>query len=185
MAEISITTKLKDLKVLFNQMKEVNFITEANKDLATLDTFGMEIPVLEDGVTFDTGSAEITKTKLTTGATWVSMATAGDSDIQFQVPSVAGPINDLLMNKKVNTVVMSATVGGVIYEGEGYNTEPKKVTGGLFLRSEDGQVALFLPNVECYSSLVSERDKPAYFNVSVTPLNDKNGASIYILRKKV
>lgn len=79
---------------------------------------------------------------------------------------------------------MTATIDGETYEGEGYNIEPKKVIGGLFMRSEDRQTALFLPNVEGYSNFVSEQDKPGYFNVSVSPLNDAKGASIYILRKK-
>lgn len=144
----------------------------------------MELPVLSDGVTFDTGAADVSKIKLTTGATWTSIANAGDSDIQFQVPSVAGKINDLLLNKKAETVTMTATIDGETYEGEGYNIEPKKVIGGLFMRSEDRQTALFLPNVEGYSNFVSEQDKPGYFNVSVSPLNDAKGASIYILRKK-
>ena len=176
MAEISITTKLEELKVLFNQMKEVYYVSKVNSDLATLAAFDMELPELSDGVS---------KIKLTTGATWTSIANAGDSDIQFQVPSVAGKINDLLLNKKAETVTMTATIDGETYEGEGYNIEPKKVIGGLFMRSEDRQTALFLPNVEGYSNFVSEQDKPGYFNVSVSPLNDAKGASIYILRKKV
>ena len=182
MAEISITTKLEELKVLFNQMKEVYYVSKVNSDLATLAAFDMELPVLSDG---DTGAADVSKIKLTTGATWTSIANAGDSDIQFQVPSVAGKINDLLLNKKAETVTMTATIDGETYEGEGYNIEPKKVIGGLFMRSEDRQTALFLPNVEGYSNFVSEQDKPGYFNVSVSPLNDAKGASIYILRKKV
>ena len=185
MAEISITTKLEELKVLFNQMKEVYYVSKVNSDLATLAAFDMELPVLSDGVTFDTGAADVSKIKLTTGATWTSIANAGDSDIQFQVPSVAGKINDLLLNKKAGTVIMAATIDDETYEGEGYNIEPKKVIGGLFMRSEDRQTALFLPNVEGYSNFVSEQDKPGYFNVSVSPLNDAKGASIYILRKKV
>lgn len=184
MADISITTKLEELKILFNQMKEVYYVSKVNSDLTTLETFDMELPVLSDGVTFDTGAADVSKIKLTTGATWTSIANAGDSDIQFQVPSVAGEINNLLLNKKVETVAMTATFDSVVYEGEGYNIEPKKVIGGLFMRSEDRQTALFLPNVEGYSNFVSEQDKPGYFNVSVSPLNDAKGASIYILRKK-
>lgn len=185
MAEITITTNLEELKMLFNQMKEVYYVSKVNSDLAGLTTFDMELPVLSDGVTFDTGAADITKVKLTTGATWTSFANAGDSDIQFQVPSVAEKINDLLLNKKAGTVTMVATIDGNTYEGKGYNTEPKKVTGGLFMCSEDRQTALFLPNIEGYSNFVSEQDKPGYFNVSVSPLNDDKGASIYILRKKV
>ena len=68
MAEISITTKLEELKVLFNQMKEVYYVSKVNSDLATLAAFDMELPVLSDGVTFDTGAADVSKIKLTTGA---------------------------------------------------------------------------------------------------------------------
>ena len=48
MAEISITTKLEELKVLFNQMKEVYYVSKVNSDLATLAAFDMELPVLSD-----------------------------------------------------------------------------------------------------------------------------------------
>ena len=157
MAEISITTKLEELKVLFNQMKEVYYVSKVNSDLATLAAFDMELPVLSDGVTFDTGAADVSKIKLTTGATWTSIANAGDSDIQFQVPSVAGKNDDNLLIATNYHVVSGADtvsvtcIDGETYEGEGYNIEPKKVIGGLFMRSEDRQTALFLPNVEGYS----------------------------------
>ena len=59
MAEISITTKLEELKVLFNQMKEVYYVSKVNSDLATLAAFDMELPVLSDGVTFDTGAVRM------------------------------------------------------------------------------------------------------------------------------
>lgn len=39
MAEISITTKLEELKVLFNQMKEVYYVSKVNSDLATFSGF--------------------------------------------------------------------------------------------------------------------------------------------------
>ncbi|KAB4517145.1 hypothetical protein GAO00_09770, partial [Bacteroides thetaiotaomicron] len=74
MAEISITTKLEALKTLFNQMKEVYYVAAANSDLANLTAFDMELPVLSDGVTFDTGAADVYKIKLTTGPTCTSLA---------------------------------------------------------------------------------------------------------------
>ena len=43
MAEISITTKLEELKVLFNQMKEVYYVSKVNSDLATLAAFDMAV----------------------------------------------------------------------------------------------------------------------------------------------
>ena len=88
------------------------------------------------------------------------------------------------MNKVADSAAMTATFNGKTYEGAGYNTEPKKVTGALFMTSEDGSTALYLPNIEGYSNLISERGKPAYFNVAVSPMNDKSKASIYILKEK-
>ncbi len=185
MAELTVTKKAEDLRVLFNQMKEVYYIKDPNSDISTLTTADIELPVLEDGVTFDTGAADIEKIKLTTGATWTAISNAGDSDIQFQVPSVAGDVNDLLMNKVVESAAMTATIDGIAYAGSGYDLEPKKVLGGLLLRSEDKDSIIFMPNIEAYANFVSEDGKPGYFNVSVTPLNDDNGASFYILRRTV
>lgn len=183
-SEATVTTTLDDLEVLFNQMKEVYFIKTPNQELSAITAFDMELPVLDDGVTFNTGEASITKIKLTTGRIWTSVADAGDADVQFQVASVAGAINELLMKKKTETVAMTVTLDGETYEGEGYDTAPKKVKGAFFMRSEDRATALYLPNVEGYSHFISERGKPGYFNTSWSPKNDSHGAGIYILRKK-
>lgn len=184
MAEITIAKTLEDLKSIFNKMKNVYFTKTANQALTALANLDMELPVLDGGVNFDTGAADISKIKLTTGSIWTSLANAGDADISFQVASVAGEINKLLLNEKAQSAAMTATINGKTYEGAGYNLEPKKVTGALFLTSEDGASAIYLPNVEMYSNFVSEQDKPGYFNISVSPVNDKAGASIYILKEK-
>lgn len=185
MSEITIAKTLEDLKSIFNKMKNVYFTKTINQALTALANLDMELPVLDGGVNFDTGAADISKIKLTTGSIWTSLANAGDADISFQVASVAGEINKLLLNEKAQSAAMTATINGKTYEGAGYNLEPKKVTGALFLTSEDGASAIYLPNVEMYSNFVSEQDKPGYFNISVSPVNDKAGASIYILKEKV
>lgn len=190
MAGLTVTTKLTDLKTLFNDVKEIYFKSSEIKaaDLGKAFTADMELPVLEEGVSFNTGDADVTEIKLTTGSTWVSKATKGDSDISFQVASIAGPVNSLLMNK-VGTGITSTAgilVDGVTYEGAAYSLAPKKVVGSLLMFSEDRQTIIALPNVEMYSSLVAaDGDNPAYFNVTVTPLGNSEGADIMILWKKV
>lgn len=190
MAGLTVTTKLTDLKTLFNDVKEIYFKSSEIKaaDLGKAFTADMELPVLEEGVSFNTGDADVTEIKLTTGSTWVSKATKGDSDISFQVASIAGPVNSLLMNK-VGTEITSTAgilVDGVTYEGAAYSLAPKKVVGSLLMFSEDRQTIIALPNVEMYSSLVAaDGDNPAYFNVTVTPLENSEGADIMILWKKV
>lgn len=190
MAGLTVTTKLTDLKTLFNDVKEIYFKSSEIKtaDLGKAFTADMELPVLEEGVSFNTGDADVTEIKLTTGSTWVSKATKGDSDISFQVASIAGPVNFLLMNK-VGTEITSTAgilVDGVTYEGAAYSLAPKKVVGSLLMFSEARQTVIVLPNVEMYSSLVAaDGDNPAYFNVTVTPLENSEGADIMILWKKV
>lgn len=189
MAGLTVTTKLTDLKTLFNDVKEIYFKSSEIKaaDLGKSFTADMELPVLEEGVSFNTGDADVTEIKLTTGSTWVSKATKGDSDISFQVASIAGPVNSLLMNKVGTDITSTAgiLVDGVTYEGAAYSLAPKKVVGSLLMFSEDRQTIIALPNVEMYSSLVAaDGDNPAYFNVTVTPLENSEGADIMILWKK-
>lgn len=190
MAGLTVTTQLTDLKTLFNDVKEIYFKSSEIKvaDLNKSFTADMELPVLEEGVSFNTGDADVTEIKLTTGSTWVSKATKGDSDISFQVASIAGPVNSLLMNK-VGTDITSTEgilVDGVTYAGAAYSLAPKKVAGSLLMFSEDRQTIIALPNVEMYASLVAaDGDNPAYFNVAVSPLENSEGADIMILWKTI
>lgn len=176
---ITITNK-ESLKQIFDKVNKVYYFASANVALSA-QTAAIELPVLEDGVTFDTGEAEINEVKLTDGTTWTSKSTQGDSDIAFQVSSVHATINNLLMDKKVET--MSGAFDGYNYEGSGYSLAPKKVTGALLMLSEDKTTGIYLPNVECYASFNGEGgdDSTGYYNVSVTPLTDTNGAAFYPL----
>lgn len=190
MAGLTVTTKLTDLKTLFNDVKEIYFKNAEIKvaDLGKSFTADMELPVLEEGVSFNTGDADVTEIKLTTGSTWVSKATKGDSDISFQVASIAGPVNSLLMNKVGTDITSTAgiLVDGVTYAGAAYSLAPKKVAGSLLMFSEDRQTIIALPNVEMYASLVAaDGDNPAYFNVAVSPLENSEGADIMILWKTI
>lgn len=183
MAELVKTKSLGELKVLFNKIKEIYFVSDTTLTPATLSTVDMELPVISDGVTFDTGQPSVTKVKLTTGETWTSISEAGDSSIAFQISSVAGIINDTFMNKQGDAVSMTTTVEGNTYSGQGYDLEPKKVEGGLFMLSEDRQTAIYLPHVEIYSNFVVDQSKTGYFNLACTPLASKTGQAIYILTK--
>lgn len=185
MANMTVTTQLTDLKTLFNDVKEVYFKSGEIKtaDLGTEAlAMDIELPILDEGVNFDTGAADVTPVKLTTGAIWTSKAEKGDPDISFQAASVAGAVNDLLM-KNVKTVA-SATgiIDGKTFSGAAYSLAPKKVTGALLMKSKDGQTIIILPNVDMYSSFVAaDGDNPAYFNIAVTPMENSEGADIIIL----
>lgn len=179
-----VTTKAVDLHSIFNDVEEVYFKegeTESATDLATLSGV-TELPVLSDGVTFNSGEANVTQIKLTTEVIWTSKATRGDSDISFNVPSIAGAINDLFMNKKVNSA--SLNMDSVAYAGAGYNFAPKKVIGTLVMPSNDKMAVLVLPKVEIYASFnAADGDNPAYFALKCTPLENKEGSELYILEK--
>lgn len=183
---VEITKKAVDLRTLFNDVEEVYFFNtpvESAEALATLKG-GVELPVLEDGVTFNTGEVEVTQIRLTTGAIWTSKAKRGDADISFNVASVASEITNVFFVAKTGEPTM--TLGTDNYAGKAYNLSPKKVTGALVLPSQDKSVVLVLPKAEMYASFnAADGDNPAYFNVKVTPLENSEESELYILEKSV
>lgn len=187
MANIVSTTK-DSLKKIFDKVNRVYYFAD-NKDaqgaVKSLDalTGGIELPVLEDGVGFNTGDPEKNEVKLTDGTIWTSKVSQGDSDISFQVSSVHATINELLMEKKASATVTGVQIGDYDYSGQGYALAPKKVGGALVMISSDNLTGVYLPDVEMFASFNGEGgdDSTGYYNVSVTPLTDAQGAGFYIL----
>lgn len=188
MANIVTTTK-DTLKKIFDKVHRVYYFADNKtaqgvvKSLGQL-TNGVEFPVLEDGVTFNTGDPDKSEVKLTDGTTWTSKVSQGESDISFQVSSVHSTIMDLLMEKKTEAAISTAVqIGDYDYTGQGYSLAPKKLSGALVMVSSDFLTGVYLPDVELFASFNGEGgdDSTGYFNVSVTPLTDANGAGFYIL----
>ena len=184
-----VTTSKDTLKKIFDKVNRVYFFADnktaqgAVKPLGDL-TNGIEFPVLENGVSFDTGSPDKSEVKLTDGTTWTSKVSQGESDISFQVSSVHETINDLLMEKKAAAVISTGVqIGEYDYTGQGYALSPKKISGALVMISSDFVSGVYLPDVEMFASFNGEGgdDSTGYYNVSVTPLTDANGAGFYIL----
>lgn len=191
MANIVSTSK-DTLKTIFDKVNRVYFFADnkttqgAVKSLGAL-TGGIEFPILEDGVSFDTGSPDKNEVRLTDGTTWTSKVKQGESDISFQVSSVHATINELLMEKKTDAVINTAVqIGDFEYTGQGYALAPKKINGALVMISSDGLTGVYLPDVEMFASFNGQGgdDSTGYYNVAVTPLTDANGAAFYILNGK-
>lgn len=188
MANIVSTTK-DNLKKIFDKVNRVYLFTENKNEDGTVKALselanGIELPVLDGGVTFSTGDAEKNEVKLTDGTIWTSKVTQGDSDISFQVSSVHDTIMDTLMEKKLDAVIDEAVqIGNFDYTGQGYALAPKKISGALVMVSADFLTGVYLPEAELSSSFNGEGgdDSTGYFNVTVTPLTDANGAGFYIL----
>ena len=184
-----VTTTKDTLKKIFDKVHRVFFFADNKtaqgvvKPLGQL-TNGVEFPVLEDGGTFNTGDPDKSEVKLTDGTTWTSKVSQGESDISFQVSSVHSTIMDLLMEKKTEAAISTAVqIGDYDYTGQGYSLAPKKLSGALVMVSSDFLTGVYLPDVELFASFNGEGgdDSTGYFNVSVTPLTDANGAGFYIL----
>ena len=185
MAGITITTKLNELSVIFNKIKEVYFKKDemTSTQLATF-TIDMELPVLQEGITLNTGEAEVTEIKITTGANWTTRAVKGDPDISLQIASIAGPVNKLLMEEKKASVSATGLMDGANYKGSGFSLSPKKLTGALIFPSEDRSAFIILPKVDIYASFVAaDGDNPAYFNTKVTTRENSEGVEIFILER--
>lgn len=180
-----------DLNTIFSSVKEVYFV---NKEMTTTDLAkpsieaDYEFPVLEDGVSFDTGAPDITQIKLTTGKIWTQKTKRGDSDISINVATIDDGVNKLLLNDSnaLSNVNAPNFETDETYEGQGFNLDPKVVTGALIFYSEDRSTIIVLPNAYIVSSLnAADSDNPAYFKLVVTPRANTEGDEIFILKKKV
>lgn len=182
MASTITFTSKDNLKQIFDKVHRVYYFPDSSKSFAE-QVNGIELPVLEDGVTFDTGEPEKNEVKLTDGTTWTSKVKQGESDISFQVSSVHDTINELLMEKKSGATISGVEFEGFTYEGDGFSLAPKKVAGALLMVSSDFKSGVYLPNVEMFASFNGEGgdDSTGYYNVSVTPLTDSKGAAFYPL----
>ena len=94
-------------------------------------TGGIELPVLKDGVTFDTGAPDKNEVKLTDDTTWLGNVSQGDSDISLQISSVAKTTNELFLEK--NGSAVTGEFDGQEYTLQGFSLAPKKVVGALLL----------------------------------------------------
>lgn len=178
---------LDDLQKVAELMGEAYLFKDEVKveDLATtediLSEADFEMPLGDDGVTFDVGDPDITRKKITEGRTWITFAKRGDDDISFQVPSFADPVNELFMNK-VTSAAKSVKAGAGTFKGHGYSLKPKKVKGGWVFLNPEHTIAIVLPKTECYGTFKGPKgDTEGYYNVAVTPLSNSEDVEVYIL----
>ena len=176
---IAVSTNKEALQVIFAKVRRAYYFPDHTKAFGE-QTGGIELPVLKDGVTFDTGAPDKNEVKLTDDTTWLGNVSQGDSDISLQISSVAKTTNELFLEK--NGSAVTGEFDGQEYTLQGFSLAPKKVVGALLLTSPDKQTLVYLPHVEMYASFNGEGgdDSTGYYNVAVTPLTDASGNAIYL-----
>lgn len=192
---LTVTKNIDNLGTIFSSVNQVYFKKGELKaaDLKTALTVDLELPIIEDSVGFNTGEPDVTQIKLINGKIWSQKTKRGDSDISFNVASIDGAVNDLLLNKQNSAAITSGEGvlsektedATVVYEGDAYDLDPKVVLGSLIFKSEDKSTIIVLPYAHIVSSFnASDGDNPAYFKVVVTPRPSSEGYEILLLKKK-
>lgn len=193
---LTVTKNIDNLGTIFSSVNQVFFKAGELKaaDLKTALTVDLELPIIEDSVGFNTGEPDVTQIKLINGKIWSQKTKRGDSDISFNVASIDGAVNDLLLNKQNSTEIESGAGvlsektedATVVYKGDAYDLDPKVVLGSLIFKSEDKSTIIVLPYAHIVSSFnASDGDNPAYFKVVVTPRPSSEGYEILLLKKVV
>lgn len=193
---LTVKKNIDNLGTIFSSVNQVFFKAGELKsgDLATALTVDLELPIIEDSISFNTGEPDVTQIKLISGKIWSQKTKRGDSDISLNVASIDGSVNDLLLNKQNGTTEIEAGEGvlsestedaTVKYAGNAYDLDPKVVLGSLIFKSEDKSTIIVLPYAHIVSSFnASDGDNPAYFKLVVTPRPNSQGYEILILKKK-
>ncbi len=178
---MTITSK-ESLKLLFSQMSNLVFIPTPNLANPGAETGTcIEMPILDESNTFKTGEVTTTKVKLTDGQIWDSIPKMGDADMSLQIGTLNDTILSLFCSKA--DAVTAAAFNGFTYNGQGYKTDIKKLTGGFFMTNADKTSAIWLPNIAAYGSVMMDNSKPAYINVKYDAFNSTlaGAGSIYVL----
>lgn len=185
---LTSTKKSASLQTIFSKCNHIYFEAIAGGNgltksaITTGVDFDIELPTLEDSVSVNFGEAETTEINLIDGTIWTSKATKGDSDITFQVASLADEINELFMAK--GTTYGSTAIDGSDFNGVGYKVDVKKAIGAILMTDDTDSVCILLPNVEMTGTLnAGDGDNPAYYNVTVVPKPNADGDTIVIFKK--
>lgn len=170
---------LNSLSDIFQSVKEV-YYKRKKLEVSDLESANIsvdiELPILEEGVSFNTGDPSVYVAKLTSNKNWAFRTKRSDSDITIKVASVHGEINELFLNKQSD--IYNQTI-----LGSSYNLEPKTIKGSLFLLSENHDIIIVLANISITSNIVIEQDNTSYFLLNIVPYQNNNDCTIYILRK--
>ena len=179
---------LGDLDKVMELMGEAFFFNkEVTADMLTaetdiLDSADFEMPLSDEGVSFEVGDPDITRKKITEGRNWITYAKRADDSITFQVPSFEDSLNELFLTKVVSNI--SAKVGDDTHTGAGYSLKPKKVVGAWVFRNPEHTITVLLPLTENYGTFKgAQGDTEGYYNVAVTPMAATNNVELYILHK--
>lgn len=180
---------LADLQVLMGRMGEAYFfntcptLSSAAAAENIIENCDYEMPISEDGVTFEFGAPEITAEKITEGRAWYTFASKGDDNIAMQVPSLHVDLNDLFYTAKGNTT-FKAKLGNDTFEGKAYSTKVKKVTGAWLFCDPEHTCFILLPKTDNYANLVGATgDAKGYYNVAVSTLEHAEYGDIVIFQK--
>lgn len=168
----SLTDIFQSVKEVYYKKKEIQ-VSDLESANISVD---IEIPILEEGVSFNTGEPTVHVAKLTSNKNLEFHTKRSDSYITIKVASVHGEINELFLNKQ-NEIYNQTILGN------SYNLEPKTIKGSLFLLSEDHNFIIVLANVSITSNLVIEQDNTSYFLLNIIPYQNNNEDTFYILRK--
>lgn len=190
-SQLTSATIFDDLKKVYYCNKKIEHAAELSATLTL-----QQLPITEDGVTFNMGGVNTTFKKLNTGEIWGSTVDRDDPEVSFNVASVSAAVNKLFMSEISDSE--KPAVGKVIdfnfpedgvseastFTAQGYGLELKAVEGSLWFPSENGDGWVVLPKIKMYGGLNGTDDSnTAYFACQVTPQKNDEGSSLYIFSK--
>lgn len=195
-AKITKFSTVNNAKTVFDDLKKVYYCTAEIDSVADFQTVAnaelelKQLPITEDGVTLNMGGVNTTFKKLNTGEIWGSKVDRDDPEVSFNVANIAAWINSLFMGdvsfKADNTEYDEAKIkiaGDDVY-ARGYALELNAVKGSLWFPAENGEGWIVLPKIKMYGGLNGTDDSnTAYYACQVTPEQNGEGASLYIITK--
>lgn len=169
---------LDDIKQAWFCDKEIERATDFNTESIELK----ELPLTEEGVNLNFGSANLTYKKTSTGLVWGSKVDRDDPEVSMNICNVHDEINEMFMEKKESTA--DVTIGEETFAAVGYASTINASHGSLWLPAENGEGWIVLPKITLFGTLNGTDDSnTGFYETKIVPATNADGCTLYFLSK--
>lgn len=161
-------------------METISNVGKVIADLGDVYVENAATPVIAGTINYNTGDADISHVKLTTGQNWATSISKGDPSITFFIGATDAATNAMFCTAVTQSESpVTKEVHGITLNGYSVGTVAK-LTKDVDFVTKDGLGCIHHPKATLVGTLALSDDGVLGWNCSVIPNTDSKGADTYI-----
>lgn len=162
-------------------METISNVGKVIADLGDVYVDNAATPVIDGTIDYNTGDADISHVKLTTGQNWATSISKGDPSISFFIGATDAATNAMFCKAVTGegSAAVTKTAHNITLNGYSIGTIAK-LTKDVDFVTKDGNGCIHHPKATLVGTLALSDDGVLGWNCSVIPNTDASGADTYI-----